>query len=92
MKLIRDHIQNVSTHIEGLEEEHKKRLKEVIDRMQNVFSNDLAKIRSQNKENISALMKEINTLKSTFATERAVRKFHLNLHDLHRVLLEIFNL
>ena len=60
--------------------------------MQNVFSNDLAKIRSQNEKNISDLMKEINTLKSTLAKERALRKFHLNLHDLYRVLLEISNL
>jgi len=79
-------------YIEGLKEEHQKRLKEEIDRMQNVFSNDLAKIRSQNEENISDLMKEINTLKSTLAKESMVRKFHLNLHDLYRVLLEISNL
>jgi len=79
--VIRDHIRIVSTHIKRLEEKHKKRLKEEIDRMQNVFSNDLVKIRSQNEENISDLMKE-----------RAVRKFHLNLYNLYRVLLKISNL
>jgi hypothetical protein len=88
--MIRNHIESVYTHLEGIEEDHQVQLKNELDQVHNEFQTQLAIIWSENDAKINDLMKEIRVLKRSFEAETTVDIFNLNLHDSFSSSFEIF--